>query len=59
MATENRKSPLEDVANKILEHEGMYDTLAKGGPISSSSQEKMTHVVPVPVTLKAQLGSPV
>lgn len=59
MATENRKHSLEDVSNKILEHEGIYDTLAKGGPISSSSQEKTTHVVPVPVTLKAQLGSPV
>lgn len=59
MATENRKHLLEDVSNKILGHKSMYDTLAKGGPISSSSQEKMTHVVPVPVTLKAQLGSPV
>lgn len=59
MAIENRKNPLEDVASKKLEHEDVYDSLAKGGPISSSSQEKMTHVVPVPVTLKAQLGSPV
>lgn len=59
MAHENHKHPLEDVANKIPEHEGTYDTLARNEPISSASQNKMTQVVPVPVTLKAQLGSPV
>lgn len=59
MAHENHKHLLDEVANKIPEHEGTYDTLARGEPISSPSQNKMTQVVPVPVTLKAQLGSPV
>lgn len=59
MAYENHKHPLEDVADKTPQHEGTYDTLARSEPISPSSQNKMTQFVPVPVTLKAQLGSPV
>lgn len=59
MAHEIHKQLPDDVANKVPEHESMYDPLARGEPISSSTQFKMTQVVPVPVTLKAQLGSPV
>lgn len=59
LAHENHKQLLDDIANKVPEHEGTYDTLARGEPISSSSQNKTTQFVPVPVTLKAQLGSPV
>lgn len=59
MAHDNHKHLLEDDANKLPIHEGTHDTLARSELISSASQNKMTQVVPVPVTLKAQLGSPV
>ena len=58
MAHENRIHQLEDIANKSL-HEGRYGELAKGELSSSSSENGQNHLVPVPVTLKAQLGSPV
>lgn len=62
MAHENRIHQLEDIANKTLHDR--YGALAKGELSSSSSdenglQQQQQHLVPVPVTLKAQLGSPV
>lgn len=59
MAHENRIHQLEDIANKIPQHEGKYSILKAGEMSTSSSQSETTHLVPVPVTLKAQLGSPV
>ena len=58
MSHENRVHQLEDIANKDLRHEGRYGELAKGELSSSSSRDGTNHLVPVPVTLKAQLGSP-
>lgn len=59
MAHENRIHQLEDIANKDSRHEGRYGTLAAGEMSASSSQTGTNHLVPVPVALKAQLGSPV
>ena len=59
MAHENRIHQLEDISNKDPRHEGRYGELAKGEASSTSSQNERTVLVPVPVTLKAQLGSPV
>ena len=59
MAHENRIHQLEDIANKDARHEGRYGDLVKGEMSSTSSQNGTNHLVPVPVTLKAQLGSPV
>lgn len=59
MSPENRIHQLEDIANKNPRHEGKYGTLAAGQLSASSSQSGTSHLVPVPVTLKAQLGSPV
>ena len=59
MAHENRIHQLEDIANKDSRHEGRYGDLVKGEMSSTSSQNGVNHLVPVPVTLKAQLGSPV
>lgn len=59
MAHENRIHQLEDIANKIPHNEGKYQDLVDGKMSTSSSQNGATHLVPVPVTLKAQLGSPV
>ena len=59
MAHENRIHRLEDIANKSPEHGGKYATLIAGQLSTSSSQDGTTNLIPVPVTLKAQLGSPV
>ena len=59
MAHENRISQLEDIANRSPQHEGKWDSLAAGEMSVSSTQSGTTYLVPVPVTLKAQLGSPV
>ena len=59
MANDNRNHQLEDIANKSSQNEGKYDALAAGELSVSSSQNGTTHLVPVPVTLKAQVGSPV
>ena len=59
MAHENRIHQLENIANKSPQHEGKYDALAAGEMSVSSSQSGTTYLVPVPVTLKSQLGSPV
>lgn len=59
MAHENRIHQLEDIANKVPHNEGKYQDLIAGEMSTSSSQNGTTHLVPVPVTLKAQLGSPV
>lgn len=59
MAHENQIHQLEDIANKDPRYEGKYGTLAAGQLSASSSQSETNHLVPVPVTLKAQLGSPV
>ena len=59
MAAENRVHQLEDIANKSPQHEGKWDGLAAGEISVASSQNGTTCLVPVPVTLKAQLGSPV
>lgn len=59
MAHENRIHQLEDIANKVPHNEGKYQDLIAGEMSTSSSQNGITHLVPVPVTLKAQLGSPV
>ncbi|KAI4158423.1 MAG: hypothetical protein LQ342_007464 [Letrouitia transgressa] len=58
MAHENQIHQLEDIANKDPRYEGKYGTLAAGQLSASSSQSETNHLVPVPVTLKAQLGSP-
>lgn len=59
MANENRINQLEDIANRSPQHEGKWGALAAGEMSASSSQSGTTYLVPVPVTLKAQLGSPV
>lgn len=59
MSHPNRIHQLEDIANKVPQTEGKYDHLVAGELSTSSSQSGTTHLVPVPVTLKAQLGSPV
>lgn len=59
MSHANRIHQLEDIANRIPQNEGKYDHLVAGEMSTSSSQSGTTHLVPVPVTLKAQLGSPV
>ena len=59
MAHENRIHQLQDIANQIPHTEGKYAALAAGETSTTSSQNGTTHLVPVPVTLKAQLGSPV
>ena len=59
MAHNNRTHQLKDIANKDPRHEERHDELAKGELSSTSSQSGTNHLVPVPVTLKAQLGSPV
>ena len=59
MAHQNRIHQLEDIANRSPQHEGKWDALAAGEMSVSSSQSGTTYLVPVPVTLKAQLGSPV
>lgn len=59
MAHENRINQLEDIANRSPQHEGKWAPLAAGQMSVSSSQGGTTYLVPVPVTLKAQLGSPV
>ena len=60
MAQENRIQQLQHIANKDSRTEDKYDALA-GGEISTSSSQSgtTTHLVPIPITLKAQLGSPV
>ncbi|KAF6230849.1 hypothetical protein HO173_010965 [Letharia columbiana] len=58
MAHENRIHQLEDIANRSPQHEGKWDALAAGEMSVSSSHSGTTYLVPVPVTLKAQLGSP-
>lgn len=59
MAHENRIHQLEDIANKNPNTEGKYPALAAGETSTTSSQNGTTHLIPVPVSLKAQLGSPV
>lgn len=59
MAHENRIHQLEDIANQVPHTEGKYGVLAAGETSTTSSQNGTTHLVPVPITLKAQLGSPV
>jgi hypothetical protein len=59
MAHENRVHQLEDIANQNPLTEGKYPALAAGATSTTSSQNGTTHLFPVPVTLKAQLGSPV
>lgn len=59
MAHENRITQLEDIANRSPQHEGKWDALAAGEMSASASRTGTTYLVPVPVTLKAQLGSPV
>ena len=59
MAHVNRIHQLEDIANDDPRHKGRYGELVKGELSSTSSPEGREHLVPVPVTLKAQLGSPV
>ena len=59
MAHENRIHQLQDIANQIPHTEGKYGALAAGETSTTSSQNGTTHLVPVPITLKAQLGSPV
>ena len=59
MAHENRIHQLEDIANRSPQHEGKWDALVAGEMSVLSSQSGTTYLVPVPVTLKAQLGSPV
>ena len=60
MAHENRIHQLEDIANKVTHTESKYSALAAGETSTTSSQNgTTTHLVPVPVSLKAQLGSPV
>lgn len=59
MAPKNRIHQLEDIANKASSHEGSYGELVEGELTSSSSQEATNLLVPVPVTLNAQLESPV
>ena len=58
---ENRIHQLEDLANKSTLHQGRYGELVKGELSSSSSGDDNTKsdLIGVPVTLKAQLGSPV
>ena len=57
---ENRIHQLEDIANKSTLHQGRYGELVKGELSSSSSEtETKPALIGVPVTLKAQLGSPV
>lgn len=59
MADENhRPDQLKHIANKDL-HEMNYGQLAKGELSLSPSQSGPHHMIPVPTTLKAQLGSPV
>lgn len=60
MAQENRIQQLQHIANKDSRTEDKHDALA-GGEISTSSSQSgiTTHLVPIPITLKAQLGSPV
>ena len=55
---ENRIHQLEDIANKSTLHQGRYGELVKG-ELSSSSSDNKPDLIGVPVTLKAQLGSPV
>lgn len=56
---ENRIHQLEDIANKSTLHQGRYGELVKGELSSSSSEtETKPALIGVPVTLKAQLGSP-
>lgn len=59
MAHGNRGHQLEDIANEDSRHEKRYGEIAQTESSSSSSQSGTNHLVPVPVTLKAQLGSPV
>lgn len=59
MAHANRIHQLEDIANQIPHTEGKYAALAAGETSTASSQNGTTHLIPVPVSLKAQLGSPV
>ena len=58
---ENRIHQLEDIANQSTLHQGRHGELVKGELSSSSSDDENTkpHLIGVPVTLKAQLGSPV
>ena len=60
---ENRIHQLEDLANKSQQHEGRYGTLRTGEmSVRNSgigSAIGATQFVPVPVTLKEQIGSPV
>ncbi|KAL8710254.1 MAG: hypothetical protein Q9220_005186 [cf. Caloplaca sp. 1 TL-2023] len=58
MTHENRIHQLEDIANKDPRHEGRYGELVKGDLSTSSAESGTNHLIPVPVTLKAQLGSP-
>lgn len=60
-AHENRIHQLEDIANKSTLHQGRYGELVKGEISSSPSEDENVkpHLIGVPVTLKAQLGSPV
>ena len=55
---ENRIHQLEDIANKSTLHQGRYGELVNG-ELSSSSSDIKPALIGVPVTLKAQLGSPV
>lgn len=59
MAQENRGHQLDNIANKDPRHEKRYGEVAQDESSSSSSQNETNHLVPVPVTLKAQLGTPV
>lgn len=58
---ENRIHQLQDIANKSTLHQGRYGELVNGELSTSSSNEEESkpHLIGVPVTLKAQLGSPV
>ncbi|KAL8639493.1 MAG: hypothetical protein Q9228_003482 [Teloschistes exilis] len=58
MAHDNRGHQLEDIANQDSRHEKRYGEIAQAESSSSSSQNGTNHLVPVPATLRAQLGSP-
>lgn len=62
MAHANRLEQLEDLRN-VTTHEQFYEKLAAGQKASSSltlaPNGSIQHYIPVPITIKAQLGNPV
>ena len=56
--TNNRQEQLEGLRN-VRTAEDFYEKLAAGSPASSSDASgSVQHYIPVPITIKAQLGSP-